>query len=213
MIIVAMASSTVIAFMMMFIDNENLTVWIQQYKAYGDFYRKLLLFMCFVVYFFRLCITLVYFFRRKLYWTEAIIITNIMPFIIPYTAYVGGNNHQQVGLIEGFGIFLFLLGSCLNTISEYLRHIWKNTEKNKGLLYTGGLFKYAIHINYLGDIILFSGIALIGNVLILLFIPGLMGFIFIIIVIPLKESYLKKKYGNDFINYKSSTKKLIPFIY
>lgn len=71
------------------------------------------------------------------------------------------------------------------------------------------LFKCAIHINYMGEIILFSGIALVANSLELAIIPGSMAYIFI----PLKESYLKDKYGNEFNNYKAKTKKLIPLIY
>ncbi len=38
----------------------------------------------------------------------------------------------------------------LNTVSELLRKSFKDNPVNQGKLYTGGLFKYAIHINYLG---------------------------------------------------------------
>ncbi|MCP4351573.1 MAG: DUF1295 domain-containing protein [Desulfobacterales bacterium] len=213
LIIVAMAISVGISYYLMFVGRNDLVQWAQQYKITGDFYRRLLLFLCFVIYCIRLGITLFFFFRRKMYWIEAIMITNIMPFIIPYIAFVGGKNNHQLGLIESIGIIFFLFGSYLNTRSEYLRYIWKKKEENKGCVYTDGLFKYAIHINYLGDIVLFTGLAMIGNALILLIIPGSMAFIFIAILIPLKETYLENKYGNEFIDYMSKTKKLIPWIY
>ncbi|MGR5960169.1 DUF1295 domain-containing protein [Bacillus cereus] len=40
----------------------------------------------------------------------------------------------------------------LNTVSELLRKSFKDNPVNQGKLYTGGLFKYAIHINYLGGL-------------------------------------------------------------
>lgn len=106
-----------------------------------------------------------------------------------------------------------MIGSYLNSRSEQLRNLWKQKKENAGRLYTEGLFKYAIHINYLGDIILFAGLAMVANSLKLCFIPGSMALIFIMILIPLKEEYLKEKYGDEFRNYQSNTKKLIPFIY
>lgn len=213
LILTAMATSIIISFLMMFIAENELMVWVQPYKVEGDFYRNALLLTCFIIYFIRLSITLFVFFRRKMYWVEAIVITNIMPFIIPYVAFIGGNNMQQIGSVETIGILFFMFGSYLNSRSEYLRHIWKKRDENIGHIYTGGLFKYAIHINYLGDIILFSGLALVARDLLLLFIPGSMAFIFIGILIPLKENYLENKYGNEFHVYKSKTKKLIPLLY
>ena len=136
-----------------------------------------------------------------------------MPFIIPYMAFIGGQKTQQIGFVEIIGAIFFLFGSYLNTRSEQLRNIWKLKEKNTGHVYTEGLFKYAIHINYLGDIILFLGLVMVANSAKLLIVPGSMALIFIMFLIPLKEKYLKEKYGNEFNDYKSNTKKLIPFIY
>ena len=140
-------------------------------------------------------------------------IINIMPFIIPYMAFIGGQNYQLIGSIEIIGVVVFLIGSYLNTRSEYLRNIWKQKEENAGHVYTEGLFKYAIHINYLGDIILFTGLAMVAHSIKLLIVPGSMALIFVCILIPLKEKYLSEKYGDEYNDYESKTKKLIPFIY
>ena len=40
-----------------------------------------------------------------------------------------------------------------------------------------------------------------------------MAFIFVVILIPLKENYLREKYGNEYMNYAASTKKIIPLIF
>lgn len=209
----AMAVSIIFSFFILFIEKTELISWLQLYATACIFSRKILLFVCFFIYFIRLMTTLFVFYQRKMYWIEAIIIMNLMPVIIPYVAYLGGNNMQQMGFIEIVGITLFILGSCLNTGSEYLRHDWKKKKENKGHLYTGGLFKYAIHINYFGDITLFTGITFIANKLILLIIPGSMALIFVLILIPLKENYLKGKYGDEFHIYKAKTKRLVPFVY
>ena len=212
-ILAALFTSILVSFYLMFTDSTEIASWLQRYKISGNFLRHILLLSCFGIYFVRLLATLFIFFQRKMYWIEAIIIANVMPFVLPYIAFMGGNSDQPVGLSEVVGIFVFFFGSYLNTRSEYLRHIWKQEEKNQGRIYVGGLFRYARHINYLGDIILFTGLVMVANKFELLIVPGLMAFIFIAILIPLKENYLKSKYGMEFANYASKTKKLIPMIY
>ena len=48
------------------------------------------------------------------------------------------------------GSVLYVFGILTETISEVQRSNFKKDPKNKGKLYTGGLFKYARHINYTG---------------------------------------------------------------
>ncbi len=213
LIIAAMATSLCTTFYLTFVTEKELITWLQPYKISGDLYRNAILLSCFVVYFIRLLFTTFIFFRRKMHWVEAIVITSIMPFIIPYMAFIGGQINQRIGFIEIIGVVFFLIGSYLNSRSEHLRNIWKQKKENAGHVYTEGLFKYAIHINYLGDIILFVGLAMVANSIKLFIIPGSMALLFIMILIPLKENYLEEKYGDEFRDYKSNTKKLIPFIY
>ena len=40
-----------------------------------------------------------------------------------------------------------------------------------------------------------------------------MALFFISILIPLKENYLKDKYGNEYKRYAANTKRFIPFIF
>ncbi len=56
-------------------------------------------------------------------------------------------------------------------------------------------------------------VTMVANSIKLLIVPGSMALIFILILIPLKEMYLKEKYGDAYNEYESKTKKLIPFIY
>jgi|GEM_PF-5010095 len=105
-----------------------------------------------IIHFLRLLVTLFFFFQRKMYWMEAIIIANIMPWIFPYIAYTSGRYSKPIGLIEFIGILSFLIGSYLNSASEYLRYSWKKKDQNAGRVYTGGLFKYAVNIIHLKNV-------------------------------------------------------------
>jgi steroid 5-alpha reductase family enzyme len=212
-IALALFGSICISAHLMFFEAPEMFPVLIPYKINGNFVRNILLLSCFCIYFLRLMIGLLVFFKRKMYWAEAIVIASIMPSILPYIAYISGKTIQPIGIIEIFGILLFLIGSYLNTVSELLRYYWKKKEKNRGHIYTGGLFKYAIHINYFGDILLFTGLVAIAHQVELLIIPASMGLFFALILIPLKEKHLKRKYGKDFKEYASNTKKLIPIIY
>ena len=212
-IILAILTSILISNYLMFTETPDMIGWLKPYKIKGDFFRNILILSCFIIYCLRLSGTLFIFFQRKMYWIEAIIIANLMPWIFPYIAWVGGNSDQPVGLIEIGGLFLFLIGSYLNTSSEYSRHTWKQKKENRGHLYTDGLFKHVRHINYFGDILLFMGIAAVAHRFVLLVIPVSMALIFVMVLIPLKENYLKSKYGSEFDKYVVRTKKIIPILY
>jgi steroid 5-alpha reductase family enzyme len=136
-----------------------------------------------------------------------------MTFVLYAFASVGGSNKQVVGAVEIIGILLYLSGSYINTHSEYYRHVWKLKEENKGRLYTGGLFSLAMHINYFGDIILFTGLAMITHSLSMLVIPLIMALNFVFYIIPSLDRYLENKYKSEFNDYANKTKKLIPMIY
>jgi protein-S-isoprenylcysteine O-methyltransferase Ste14 len=212
-IAVAIAGSIFMSGYLMFFEESEIIPLLKAYKIHGNCVRNILVISCFCIYFLRLLITLFVFFQRKMYWLEALVIANIMPWIIPYIAYVAGRSNESIGLLELLGILLFFIGSSINTASELLRHLWKRREENRGHLYTGGLFHYAVHINYFGDIVLFTGLAAIAHQVEALIIPVSMGLMFTLILIPLKETYLKQKYGQEFYEYASTTKKLVPIVY
>jgi protein-S-isoprenylcysteine O-methyltransferase Ste14 len=209
----AIIGSIYVSGYLMFTSADKILPIFKPYKVNGDLVRNILIISCMGIYFFRFLFTLFIFFQRKMYWGEAIVIANIMPWIFPYIAYKSGDYIGTIGWMERIGIILFITGSFLNTASEYFRFSWKQKKENTGHLYTGGLFKYARHINYFGDIVLFGGFAIVAHQIQLFIIPISMAFVFVVILIPLKESYLKDKYGNEFISYAANTKMLIPLIF
>ena len=198
---------------LMFADEWVADSWLGPYKINGDFTRRVILMACLIIYFLRLLITVFVLLKRKMVWFETIIISILMSLALFAFAKIGGGNHLPVGIIEIVGIILFLVGSYLNTTSEYKRYAWKKKVENKGHVYTEGLFKYSMHINYFGDIVLFAGLALIAHSISLLIIPLIMALNFIFHIIPALDKYLEKKYGEEFKEYAGKTKKFIPMIY
>jgi len=198
---------------LMFAEYASTHTWLKQYHLNGDLFRRILLAFCLILYFVRLQITVWVFQQRKWTWIETITITILMSFVVYSYANAGGNNERPVGGLDVIGMLIYLLGSYINTHSEYDRHVWKLKEKNRGQLYTGGLFSLSMHVNYFGDIVLFTGLALVTNRLSMLVIPLIMALNFIFIIIPSLDRYLEKKYKEQFTNYARHTKKLTPKIY
>lgn len=187
--------------------------WLSSWTLQGDPLRKGLLLACLAVYALRLTLTLFVFLQRKFIWTEALTVTGLMVFVIFSFARQGGANIHPVGAVEAVGLLLYLAGSYLNTRAEYDRLRFKSQPANHGRLYTRGWFALVRHPNYLGDSILFSGLALVTGRPAMLVIPLIMTLNFVLILIPRKEAYLKANYGQAFIDYAAGTRKFIPRIY
>ena len=198
---------------LIFADYATSNTWLKQYQLSGDFVRRILIASCLIIYLVRLQVTVWVFQKRKWTWLETITISILMSFVLYAFAKIGGNNKQVVGVVEVIGILLYLSGSYINTHSEYSRHVWKLKEENRGRLYTKGLFSLSMHINYFGDIVLFTGLALVTHSLSMMVIPLIMAVNFVFNIIPSLDRYLEKKYKDEFRDYSKKTKKFIPLIY
>jgi len=204
---------SLIAGTLMFVDESCLPYRLKPYAISGNFDRQVILMLCMLFYVSRLFMTVFVFLKRKMVWSEILLVSGLMSLALFAFAKVGGNSHQPVGVLDYFSILLYLVGSWMNTYSEYKRYVWKKQDKNKGKLYTEGLFKYSMHINYFGDVVLFTGFALITYNFSLLFIPLIMALNFIFVIIPRLDDYLAKKYSEEFKEYAGKTKRFIPGIY
>ncbi|NOG47513.1 MAG: DUF1295 domain-containing protein [Calditrichaeota bacterium] len=209
----AISFASLLAGYLMFTDEVNLLSGLKAFSINGDFVRQVIVFSFCLIYVLRLFMTVFIFMKRKWYWREALFVSCLMSLALFAFAKAGGNSFQPVGALDYFAIFLFLLGSWLNTYSEYRRNVWKKNDSNMGRPYTEGLFKHSMHINFFGDIVLFTGFALITRSFSLLIVPLAMALIFIFFIIPRLDKYLAGKYGTEFKEYAGRTKKLIPWIY
>ena len=182
-------------------------------KVEGNICRQIVMFICCLVYFLRFSIGLFVFMQRKISWFEGGLVT-VLFFLMFYTFVISAGSHPEpIGPIDIAGIAMFLIGSYLNTLADYQRFVWKRQIENKGRLYTSGLFKYSMHINYFGDAIAYFGLALITYNIVCLCISMGMVVYFIAFEIPRLDEHLNKKYGNEFAEYSQVTKKFVPFVY
>ncbi|GIN73293.1 hypothetical protein J14TS2_37680 [Bacillus sp. J14TS2] len=179
----------------------------------GDFYRKELLFVFCLIVFFRMSFMVVYLLKRGITWGEAGSVPFAFAFYYIGFSVLGGITDKPLDWIDGIAVFLFLAGSVINTLAEILRDRWKRHSRNKGKLYTGGLFKYAIHINYFGDVVWVTGFALLTRNMWSGVMPLFLFLMFVFLNIPHHDQYLRGKYGKSFEQYEKETKRFIPFVY
>ena len=179
----------------------------------GNFYRRCCLWGFGVLMYIRMNLTTFHLLKRKMPIEELFgVIIGCAVYQIGFVL-LGGWQSSPLSLLDVFGILLFIIGSYINTYSEIQRKRFKDDPNNKGKLYTQGLFQFARHINYFGDVCWVTGWAIITHNLWAGIIPIMLTLGFIFFFIPELSSYLEKKYGTDYQNWSKDTKKLIPFIY
>ncbi|WP_282170399.1 DUF1295 domain-containing protein [Ruegeria atlantica] len=170
-----------------------------------------------VLYWLRHMITLFVLLQRKVELSEGLGLTVFIAifeigFLLLGTGFLSGQA-TPFGPWDWIGIALLLIGSYLNTGSELQRRAWKKLPDSKGRCYTDGLFAYSMHINYLGDSILFTGWAILTASIWAFSIPALMTYLFIFYHIPPLDEYLADRYGKEFNAYAGKTAKFVPFLY
>jgi steroid 5-alpha reductase family enzyme len=187
--------------------------WFGQSWIPGDLTRRIFVFLTSFVLFVRWGLTNFYLLKRSMPWSEIIVVCIELSFIHIACSFLGGQGVKPIGIAAFIGMGLFVIGSYLNTGSEIMRSQWKKDLKNKGKIYDQGLFKYSMHINYFGDVVWSTGMALISGSIWITLIPLYMACGFLFLHIPRLDKYLKERYGSQYDEYAGKTKKLIPFIY
>lgn len=182
-------------------------------EAPGDPRRRAALFFCGLVYFLRVCGTVLRLLKRRLAWPEALGIAGTLWLVQPWFAAAGGARALPLGPRDWAALALYLTGSGLNTGSELARDRWKKDPAHAGRLYTGGLFALSRHVNYFGDAVLFAGWALLTRSAWCLAVPAAMTAGFVFVNIPLLERHLKERYGSQFDAYAARTKSFVPFLF
>ncbi len=182
-----------------------------------DKQRAWILFGFSFIYFLRHITTLFYLLQRQVDWGEVFGLSSFFGlFEIGLLLLGAGVFHQHAiafDWIDSMALILFFLGSYLNTYSELQRKWWKNDLQNKGKVYTKGLFSHAMHINFFGDVVLFTGWVMMTHTWWAFFLPLFMLVSFVFFHIPTLDEYLLERYGNAFDIYAKKTKKLIPRLY
>ena len=211
--VLALSGTVFTAVILALIHASALPAWLAPHVQSGDLGRRILVSACAILYLLRVLLTLLVFVQRRFVWRESLLVTFLMSFALWAFVRAGSGNPDPLGAVEFVGLGLFLLGSWINSHAELARFAWKRDPENAGRLYRGGLFKYAMHVNYFGDAVLFTGFALSTGRAVLLVIPLVMTVNFVVHLIPTLDRHLARKYGEEFRQYAANTRKLVPFIY
>ena len=136
-------------------------------------------------------------------------------------ALTGISNGIELNNITYIGIILFIVGFTLEIIADTQKTNFRKNNENKDKFITTGLWKYSRHPNYLGEIILWIGVAIISyssleiSQLFTLVSPV---FTYLLLVyvsgINLLEKSGQKKWGSlsEYKEYKRRTPRLFWFI-
>ncbi len=130
------------------------------------------------------------------------------------------NPLEPIGVFFVVGALLWLLGFGFEVIADRQKKYFSEQPENKGRFITQGLWSVSRHPNYFGEIVLWTGIAIIS-------LPFLSGWQFVTLVspvfvfllltrisgLPFLEEKGEKKWGEDkdYIEYKERTPILVPF--
>jgi protein-S-isoprenylcysteine O-methyltransferase Ste14 len=151
--------------------------------------------------------------KRELSYSEAGGI--VMAFAVYFLGYGYLSLGRRGGIdwVDILAIVIFLFGCFLSTGSELQRDIWKKDPQNRGKLYTKGLFRFSMHVNYFGEELWVLAYAVVTRNPFSYIIPALVFALFAFTQIPDLDGHLARKYGTEFQEYKSKTKRFIPFVY
>lgn len=193
--------------------SDWLLILLKHERVGGNVYRQIFMLSCSLIYFIRFAICMFVFLQRKIGWFEGGL-TAFLFFMFFYLFGISAGSHTEpIGPIDIVGVLLFLAGSYINVLADYQRFVWKRKNENKGRLYTKGLFKYSMHINYFGDGLAYIGLAMITREYVCLLVAIGITLNFIFLQIPLLDRHLARKYSDEFEEYEKQTKRLIPFVY
>jgi len=194
-------------------SGDVIAGWLGIVNSSGAVARRTIIFTFSVIVFFRLGFMMLVLLKRRIPWEEGISVP--LAFALYYIGFplLVLPVDQPVGGFDYLGIFIFAAGSFINTYSELQRHFWKKDPAHKGRLYTTGLFRYSMHINYFGDLLWVTGYAVLTRNWYAVLIPLFLAGFFIFYNIPRLDAHLQAKYKADFDAYARRTRKFIPFIY
>lgn len=126
----------------------------------------------------------------------------------------------DISLLDNAAVLIWFTGFAVETLADGQKRRFREEHGSEGFI-TTGLWRYSRHPNYFGEIVLWSGVALLA-------MPALSGwqyvtlispvFVFVLLTrvsgIPLLERKAQKRWGDnpDYFAYRDNTPVLVPFI-
>lgn len=142
--------------------------------------------------------------QHLLTWTlyYILFLLNILLFFLDWNSWVILSPYRYFIAIPIIILGTFLVSWGIITLGT------KNTSGVKDQFKTQGPYQYTRNPQYLGDIILFTGIIIFTNSIFLLIINVLLNLSFLILPFA-EEPWLKKQYGEEYIEYKKKVPRFL----
>lgn len=133
-------------------------------------------------------------------------------------AIITGGERQPLGWIGYLGLAIWAAGFAIEVIADRQKSAFKSDSTNRGKFITTGLWAWSRHPNYFGEIVLWSGMAILA-------IPILSGWQWVVLIspvfvtllltkvsgVPLLEERADERWGDDpeYQRYREQTPVLI----
>ena len=130
------------------------------------------------------------------------------------------NPQEPLGVFFLLGAIIWVLGFAFEAVADRQKKAFSELPENRDKFITQGLWSISRHPNYFGEIVLWTGIAIIS-------LPLLSGWQFVTLIspvfvfllltkisgLPFLEDKAEKKWGDDkdYIEYKNKTPAMVPF--
>lgn len=134
---------------------------------------------------------------------------------------MSSRSHAAIGSLTILGLGIWVAGFFIEVVADWQKQRFRSAPENRDNFITSGLWGYSRHPNYLGEIILWFGMAIIAY-------PSLIGWQFLTLIspifvwilltrisgLPMLESYADEKWGDktEYVLYKKNTPVLFPSI-
>jgi steroid 5-alpha reductase family enzyme len=119
-------------------------------------------------------------------------------------AIITGVDREPIGLVAILGIIVWVTGFAIEVVADRQKSAFKQDPRNKGRFISSGLWAWSRHPNYFGEIVLWTGIAIMA-------LPVLSGwrwvtlispiFVFLLLTrvsgIPMLEARADERWGDE----------------